>query len=112
VLSGATIVLTLTVWDFSSTVRVVLEGNGRPGFFFTAFAGAFLAAIFFTGAFFAGAFFAIFFAGAFLAGCFATFFAALLTAFLMAFFNGFFGTPRTLCRLSREYQLRHEESCV
>jgi hypothetical protein len=34
-----------------------------------------------------------------------------LTAFLTAFFIGFFGTPRTLCRLAREYQLRHEESC-
>jgi hypothetical protein len=33
-----------------------------------------------------------------------------LTAFLTAFFIGFFGTPRTLCRLAREYQLRHEES--
>jgi hypothetical protein len=59
------------------------------------------------GAFLTGAFFATFFTGAFLAG----FFAALLTAFLTAFFIGFFGTPRTLCRLAREYQLRHEESC-
>jgi len=90
-----------------------LEGKGRPGFFLRAFAGAFLVgaffAIFFAGAFFAGAFlagafFAIFFAGAF--------FAALLEAFFTAFFNGFLGTPRTLCRLARQYQLRHEESCA
>jgi hypothetical protein len=102
VFAGADIVLTLTVWDFSSTVNVVFEGNGRPGFFFTALAGAFFAATFFAAAFFAGAFLASFLAGAFLAGFFAAFFSD--------FFTGFFGTPRTLCRLTHEYQLRHEES--
>jgi hypothetical protein len=101
--TGATTVATLTVWDFSSTVRVVLptlEGNGRPGAFLAGpfltgdflaadfFAGAFLAADFFAGAFFAGAFLATFFAGAFLA-----------TFLAEAFF--FAGTPRTLCSFWR-----------
>jgi hypothetical protein len=104
VFAGAVIVLTLTVWDFSSTVNVVFEGNGRPGFFFTAFAGAFFAATFLASAFFGGAFLATFFAGAFLT--------AFLAAFFTDFLTGFFGTPRTLCGLTHEYQLRHEESYV
>jgi uncharacterized protein YjbI with pentapeptide repeats len=104
----ATTVATLTVCDFSSTVRVVLptlEGKGRPGAFLTGafLAGAFLATAFFTGAFFAGAFFAnAFFAGAFFATFFVTFFATFLAGALLAgaflataFF--FAGTPRTLC---------------
>ena len=92
VLAGATIVLTLTVWDFSSTVSVVLEGKGRPETFLTALAGAFFAATFLAGAFFA-TFLTGFFAIAFLAVFFATFEAGFLTAF----FTGFLGTRRTLC---------------
>ena len=88
VVIGATTVATLTVCDFSSTVRVVLptlEGNGRPGAFLAA---AFFAAAFLTGAFFAGAFFAAaFLAGDFFATFFANFFAG---AFLAAFFAGAF----------------------
>ena len=65
---GALTVETETVWDFSSTVSVVLLVDALPPAFLTGidlsalfFATAFLAAAFFIGAFFAGAFFAAFF---------------------------------------------------
>jgi uncharacterized protein YjbI with pentapeptide repeats len=117
--TGAEIVETETVCDFSSTVRVVLDGNGFPGAFFTGmlftagfFAGALFLATFFATAFLAGAFLATFltaafFAGAFFAGAFfaGAFFAAAFLA--TTFFTGFLGMSRTLCLCSHRYQLRH-----
>ena len=91
--TGAEIVETETVWDFSSTVRVVLDGNGLPGAFLTGmlFTAAFLAGAFLAGAFLATFFFrAAFFAGAFLAA---------------AFLTGFLGMSRTLMLFRGCYQL-------
>ena len=106
--TGAVIVETETVWDFSSTVNVVLDGNGLPGAFLT---GMLFTAAFLAGAFLAGAFLATaFLAGAFLAGAFlATFFYAgafLAGAFLAAaFLTGFLGMSRTLMLFRGCYQL-------
>jgi hypothetical protein len=116
--TGAVIVETETVWDFSSTVKVVLEGNGFPGAFLTgmlftddflagaAFLTAFLATAFFAGA----AFLAVFLAGAaFLITFFTAFFTAAFLAvfFTAAFFIGFLGMSRTLCLHTHPYQVRH-----
>jgi hypothetical protein len=117
--TGADTVETETVCDFSSTVRVVFEGNGFPAAFLTGmlFTADFLAgAAFFAAAFLAGAFLATFFAEAFLAGAFlaGAFFATFLAgAFFAAAFLatalliGFLGMSRTLCPRGHLYQLRH-----
>lgn len=113
--TGALTVETETVWEFSSTLKVVFDGDALPGAFLTGIlfmalflAGAVFAIVFFTGAFFTGSFFAaIFLAGAFFVGAF---FAGAF--FATAFFSGFFCMGRTLFRLGRGYQLRHGQVLI